>query len=181
MIKVTNAKIGYENKVVINVENFEFNVTDKKIIRGANGSGKTTFIKSFFKLSDLIDGDIIVNGSISYFPVEILFAKYLKVFEFLKISDIFEADKNSNYFLIEDFINHSINELSMGQTNRFLLFMTLAKKSDYYIIDELLNAIDSEKKLRILEVIKNQNGMLLISHDEGVIEYLMNDYQIFDV
>jgi ABC-type Mn2+/Zn2+ transport system ATPase subunit len=69
----------------------------------------------------------------------------------------------------------------MGQTNRFLLFMTLAKKSDYYIIDELLNAIDSEKKLRILEVIKNQNGMLLISHDEGVIEYLMNDYQIFDV
>ncbi len=181
MIEITNAKIGYESKVVINIDYFDMKSIDKKIIRGANGSGKTTLIKSLFKLSDLIEGDIDINGSISYFPAEILFAKYLKVSEFLKICDIYYAQDDSNYFLIDEFFNVSVNELSMGQINRFLLFMTLAKKSDFYIIDELLNAIDSEKKSRILEVIKKQKGMILISHDENVINYLMNDYQIFDV
>lgn len=40
-------------------------------------------------------------------------------------------------------MNEYIKNLSTGQVNKILLYITFSQKADFYIIDEIINAIDN--------------------------------------
>ncbi|MGL4588637.1 MAG: ATP-binding cassette domain-containing protein [Mycoplasmatales bacterium] len=178
VIKLNNAKIGYQKKEVITIETLEISSEQNIILLGANGVGKTTLIKAFLGLANVQSGSINVKGSIAYFPVEILFTKHLTAKEFLKLVEITDAVKSETFYLIDKIYEEKINTFSMGQINRFLLFMTLNKQADFLIIDELLNAIDEETKKNILKVIEKRTGVILVTHDSSLYKDYLDEFEI---
>lgn len=62
IIQVRNVTVGYDETTIL--ENISFDVKDGErfIILGGSGCGKTTLLKHLIGLSDVLSGDIIING-----------------------------------------------------------------------------------------------------------------------
>lgn len=160
---------------------------------GANGSGKSTFLKAVAGHIPIKSGELLVYGNdpkksrnrISYlaqrseidwsFPITvrnlILTGCYSQIGWGYRPSKI-------NYSLADELLSHLglqnlsemlIGELSGGQQQRVLVARSLMQKADLLLLDEPFNAIDIESKTIIEQIIRELRAsgktIIVATHD----------------
>lgn len=141
---------------------------------GANGSGKSTFLKSVLGEQDLIvKGNIIVGPSvkIGYLPQIIDFPKEEEqILEYFSHAVGVNEEKArrilATFQFYKDDVTKRVKNLSGGERMRVKLAELLQQKINTLIFDEPTNHIDIPTKEVLEEAIEDFDGTLIfVSHD----------------
>jgi len=183
MLEVKNISAGYGKTEVLS--NVSFNVDEgaRLCIVGPNGAGKTTLLRAVAGLTDLMDGEVILDGrniasmkrkdisrKIALMPqtTEIYFSYTVEetvlMGRFAQQTSLFSGTTQEDSEAVEkaleatgctDFKNKQINELSGGQLQRVLLARTFAQSAPIILLDEPNNHLDIKYRAEINDYILN--------------------------
>lgn len=184
--------LGYENKVVAKNLNFKIDQGDYLCVVGANGTGKSTLIKTLLGLIKPLNGEVIANvqgknhKGVGYLPQQTQAQKDFpaSVWEvvlsgvlnndhrcpFYNKKDKAEAEKNMAKLNILDLKKRCYRELSGGQQQRVLLARALCATDSVLILDEPVTGLDPAASMELYETIKDLNKkenvtIIMVSHD----------------
>ena len=176
--------------------NLEINKGDYIGLVGSSGIGKSTFLNIISGLIKTYEGKILIDNKdikilnkkwtqrvayISQTPFfldetiknNIAFAEDeiniddTKVWKALEAAQLFNF-VNSSKDKLNTFIGEQGTKMSAGQLQRLAISRALYEDFDLIILDESLNALDSENESKILNVLKNlkqkNKTIILISH-----------------
>lgn len=185
-IYVDDLVCGYENFQTVPLKlNIDFG--SKISIKGNNGSGKTTFIKTILGLIKPIDGNIIIGNDvkIGYISQDtIINDNNISVYEFIT-SGLDDIDRSLVFTLLNNFgFNYDdrdkkYSELSPGQRTRVNLAKIALHKINVLILDEITNHLDKEALELIYELVESYPGTIIsISHNRKYNEILNADYSL---
>lgn len=177
-LMVEDSTISWNGDTVdekIALQNLSFDATkgDLVCITGRVGAGKTALLKALAGELRILDGSISVKGSIAYCSQEawlqntsvrnnILFGKnydeefYRKTLEACDlVSDLSQLPDNDQTDVGERGIS-----LSGGQKARVSLARAVYSKSDIYLLDDVLSAVDEHVAKHLIERLFSHNGLL---------------------
>ena len=172
LIEAHNLEISYDNRTVVSNVNFYLENGERVLLKGKNGSGKSSIIKLI--LGDKINykGDLYIQSGliISYVSQETShlsgklddFIRDNKLDEHLFKSVLRRMDFEGSQF------EKDISSYSEGQKKKILLARSIAEQANIYIWDEPLNYIDIFSRMQIEDLIKKYNlTMIFVEHDEA--------------
>lgn len=177
LINCQNLSAFYGKKLVFKDMTIEIKSGERVALLGANGSGKTTFIKLLLKENISFTGNIFINNGIkiSYLSQETNFLK----------GTLLEFSRNNqlDYTLLltllkklglkREVFENNLENLSDGQKKKVLLASSLITPADLYIWDEPFNFIDIITMLKIENLIlKYKPTMIFVEHDKFMIKKL---------
>ena len=175
MIYAENLSINYEDKKVFENISFSIEKGDRVLIKGKNGSGKSSIIK-------LICGDdisytgIFEKGSglkISYVPQDVAglsgnlsdYAKQHGIAESLFKAILRKLDFSRVQF------EKDIKSFSDGQKKKVLIAKSLCEKAHLHIWDEPMNYIDVISRMQIENLLLDfEPTILFVEHDKAFCE-----------
>lgn len=148
------------------------------LIVGENGAGKSTILRAiggFIKY----EGDIKVNGKISYMSEFSHFPVDLKVNEFINSLKHISSDTKSDeelkdlfkLFNLEDKLDLLLSSLSKGMKAKLNLIQCLMENKDIYILDEPISGLDKDGVKSLIKYIKKSLGNYIIS------THLLDDFK----
>jgi ATP-binding cassette subfamily B protein len=208
-IKLENIYFGYNNKLLFNDLNIEFENNKKVAIIGKSGSGKSTIIKlimGFYKINEgqiLIDGQNINDYNIGSIRKNISYINQnTKLFNLSVYDNILYGNENKDKKYVDNIIK-SMNieniyknleqgletnvgvdgdKLSGGQKQITFLIRELIGDKKIFILDEPTSALDDINKQLILDLIKKIKGktVIIITHDMDFTKYVDTTYLISD-
>ncbi len=167
-------------KILDNI-NLDIFAHEKVAIIGANGSGKTTFVKTIIGEQELpVTGNIEIGPSvkIGYLPQVIQFLNdEQQLLEYFKNSvEVNEQRARqilANFQFYKEDVNKKLKNLSGGERMRVKLAELLQRKINTLIFDEPTNHIDIPTKEVLEEALEEFDGTLIfISHDR----YFINKF-----
>ncbi|MGL6183990.1 MAG: ABC transporter ATP-binding protein [Clostridium chrysemydis] len=168
------------------VKNLNIEIPKGKIttIIGANGSGKSTILKTIARIIKAKSGDVLINGKsinkssskdiakeMAVLPQGPKEPKGLTVeelisygrfphqsgFSKMKSDDEKIIDWALKATKIEEFRDRPLEALSGGQRQRAWIAMALAQRTDILVLDEPTTYLDLAHQLEILELLKELN------------------------
>ena len=188
LIKCTDLCCNYGSfKAAINV-NFSVSEKDYLCIVGANGSGKSTVVKTILGLHKEYTGQIekAKNCKIGYLPqqtsiqkdfpasvFEVVLSGNLankKFFSFYTKQDKAKSWENIERLGIEEIAKKSFRDLSGGQQQRVLLARSLCAARNLLVLDEPVTGLDPTVTDELYSIIHNLNkidglSIIMVSHD----------------
>jgi len=208
-IQLKNIVFGYNDKLLFNNLNIEFNKGTKTAIIGKSGSGKSSLIKlimGYYKINDgeiLIDNQNIYDYNISSVRKNISYINQnTKLFNTSVYDNILYGnpdvdkayvDKLAKDMKLENVYKNLENgfetnvgvdgdKLSGGQKQITFLLRELIANKKIFIFDEPTSALDDFNKELVLNVIKNirDKTVIIITHDMDFISYVDKTYTIKD-
>lgn len=179
-----NLSIGYtlEQPLLTNINLF-IRAGQRVVLTGANGSGKTTFIRTVVGKLPPLSGSFRLGGAtkIGYMAQEqeLLNPAFNAVQTIQSVSAINETDTRNflHYFLFKgDAALRPAGELSFGERARLQLALLVAQGCTFLILDEPINHLDIASRERFEEALENFNGTILaVVHDRSFIERFATD------
>ena len=187
MLVVKNLSIGYGAPLLPPI-NLHLSSEDKIWIRGTNGIGKTTFIKT------LMGALKPLSGSFSFHPAAL--RGYLE-------QDLFIDEKSNNavgYFsdlypkmniknvrsalagvgIKNELATKPVADLSGGEQVRIFLCSLMQKQTNILLLDEPTNHLDVRAKSALQTALIDYKGcIVLVSHERSFAEAVCN--KVFDV
>lgn len=188
MITVEGLSFSYQKNsedenIILNNTNFEMRGSQKCWLLGANGSGKTTFIKLLTDQLQPQQGEIEWGANVNYayfsqdqshLDMEQTVADFFMEEAGVSFSESFGALKN--FMFDRDMRDYKLKHLSPGQRARLSFAVFTYKSYDFLILDEPTNHLDISTKEVIEESLKHfKGGILLISHDRFFVKNLNMD------
>lgn len=180
-LQLKNTTIGYKTPLLKEV-NTGLALGEICLLIGNNGVGKTTLIKSILNQTDLLKGEVLLNGiktemlsskemaeqiavvfSKSQIPANytlrdlISFGKYIHYpyyFE-LKESDQQEVEEIIESLNLSQYRDFQLSQLSDGNLQKAFIGRALAQNSPMIILDEPTTHLDEENKIIILKLLRN--------------------------
>ncbi|MCK3657306.1 ABC transporter ATP-binding protein [Pasteurellaceae bacterium Pebbles2] len=193
VFEVENASFEIENKKLLS--NFSTTILrgDKIALIGANGCGKTTFIKLLLEQLKPTAGSIRCGTKldIAYFdqyradldPEKTVMDNVADGKQDIEINGV----KRHVLGYLQDFLfppkraMTPVKALSGGERNRLLLAKLLLKPNNLLILDEPTNDLDVETLELLEEILADYQGTLLIvSHDRQFIDNVATECYIFE-
>jgi len=175
LLKVTNLKVKFESKTILENINFEIKENEKVGILGPNGGGKTTLLRALtFQIP--YEGEIIYKEGtkVSLVPQIKNINRFLPItvgefFSLFKIKLTYLKD-----FLKEDIFKKQIANLSDGELQKILILQAIFQKPDLLLLDEptsFLDPINKENIFSLLEKFYQEKpfAVLIVSHDLSII------------
>lgn len=172
-IEIKDVSIGYD-KPLIKGMNLTIFGGDKLAIMGANGSGKTTFLKCLMHQLKPLSGTIsfLDNLSIGYLRQDTMaLTSEETIFDYIKerfpaLDDQEIYDHLGSYgFSFED-DKKVINTLSGGERMRVVLAEMVLHNYGLLILDEPTNHLDMLTKEEFIEALnKYQGTLVIVTHD----------------
>jgi ATPase subunit of ABC transporter with duplicated ATPase domains len=171
---------------------------EKTGLVGSNGTGKTTLLRLIVGQLTPQEGVVHVTCTIGYLPqnfvvnqdqtIAEVFGIDQKIAALAKIN-VGQGDQHDFETVGDDWgvverakellhrcnlgdldLARNIKTLSGGQTTRVFFARLLMNKSDFLILDEPTNNLDSESRLALYEMIKSfDGGLLVVSHDRQLL------------
>lgn len=183
-ISVKNLCVAYENNIII--ENLSLSIPKGKIsiIIGANGCGKSTFLKTIARINKPKAGEILINNKdikktnekdiakeVAFLPQGPVCPSGLTVRELVAfgrfphqklIGGLNSHDKEVIDWAIKEtglaeFADREVENLSGGQRQRAWIAMTLAQETEIIMLDEPTTYLDMSYQLEVLEVLQKLN------------------------
>ena len=191
MLLAQNITLIRSNRTIF--EDINMSLSSGKIIalRGKNGSGKTSFIKTILNILEPSSGSIYWKGkilkqnlydyfdNITYISDKTSSIRQLSIFENIKIwQKLFLSNINNNIIekilsvLNLDSLTYSkVSTLSLGETKKLELLRLIIENKKIWILDEPLNNLDSESIDIIEQTFQDhcsKNGSILFSTHQGL-------------
>ncbi|MEL3908589.1 MAG: ABC transporter ATP-binding protein [Treponemataceae bacterium] len=187
-IKIKNLNFAYKDKKsILKKLNAEFQFPGLYLIKGENGSGKTTFLnilsKNIVPDKKMFSGEIVFynfSPCLSYVSQNpFVFSASIKEnltfgknFAEVKIQSTLEKTKLKPILEnlpdgLETKLGANAEVLSQGQIQRLALARAILQNSEVLLFDEVESAIDRETNLALLELLselKTQKLILMITH-----------------
>lgn len=189
MLELKNIRKSFGKNVILKNVSLSINNGEIVSILGPSGSGKTTLLNLILGITDIENGNLILDGKdITKVPMEkrgfnIVFQDYalfpnLNAYENItyglknkpNISSKEEVDDLIKLLGLEVHLNKNINQLSGGQKQRVALARTMVMKPKILLLDEPLSALDGIIKESIKEKIKTiakdfNLTTIIVTHD----------------
>ena len=193
MLELKNIRKSFGKNVILKNISLSINNGEIVSILGPSGSGKTTLLNLILGITDIENGNLILDGKdITKIPMEkrgfnIVFQDYalfpnLNAYENItyglrnkpNISSKEEVDDLIKLLGLEEHLNKNINQLSGGQKQRVALARTMVMKPKILLLDEPLSALDGVIKESIKEKIKTiakdfNLTTIIVTHDLSLI------------
>ena len=192
MLYIDSISKTFDGKVILDKVNLKIGNSELKILRGKNGSGKTTFLKIIASLMSFNSGRIFFNDienckkttlrkNIFYLGDAPGFYKFLSPLQNIELGlSLRKADipkekiiLTLNKFELGNYINKSVGIFSKGMLQR--LKFAYASLLDWKVglLDEPLNGLDDEGVKLFNECIElwieNKQSVLLVTHNTDYI------------
>ena len=163
-------KCEIDGKFLWSTPRLTFSSGDKVLIKGKNGSGKTTFL-------NYVKESIPSYLQVAYFEQNNfdIFEEEKTLFEFVKECTTLDDIELRNILALLNFraddINKKIEVLSKGEKVKLYLVSLLFRKTDVLLLDEITNFLDIVAIEAIEKVLKKYPGILImVSHDMDFID-----------
>ena len=168
----------YDSTEVFDGLDLSIKVNKVTVIMGASGSGKTTLLNCIAGLTPY-NGEITgVNGAAFVFQEDRL-VPFMSVYENLDFTlqkSVDKAERKEKILAmiksvgLEDKINSIPDELSGGQKKRVSLARAFLSDSNLILMDEPLNSLDLDLKIKIVQLIetlteKYNKTVIFVTHD----------------
>lgn len=168
----------YDSTEVFDGLDLSIKVNKVTVIMGASGSGKTTLLNCISGLTPY-NGEITgVNGASFVFQEDRL-VPFMSVYENLDFTlqkSVYKAERKEKILAmiksveLEDKINSIPDELSGGQKKRVSLARAFLSDSNLILMDEPLNSLDLDLKIKIAQLIetlteKYNKTVIFVTHD----------------
>jgi ATP-binding cassette, subfamily F, member 3 len=180
VLRAKDATIGYPGHVLFHTPDLELRRNECAALIGANGSGKTTFLKALVGQVEPLNGSLHCGAGIKigYFAQaqEFSDAQMSVLDELLRHKSI-QADQARSYlaqylFRGED-VFKTVGQLSGGERARLALAILALDGANFLMLDEPTNHLDIPAREALQTVLENFSGtILLVSHDRYLIDRL---------
>ncbi len=181
------------------LKDLHFTLASQKIgLVGANGIGKSTFLKLLNQELKPTEGKVATTQTIAKLPQDFLsfqdqsvaqvlgIAEQLQAFhQILKgegtlkdyeiLNDAWDIEEKVQNLLSQTQLSHidvhrAFSSLSGGEKSRLLFAVLLWQQVDFLLLDEPTNHLDQESRERFYKLIEQSNkGMLVVSHDRALL------------
>jgi zinc/manganese transport system ATP-binding protein/zinc transport system ATP-binding protein len=170
LLSAKSISIGYGRALQSNLS-FSISQGDILFIRGENGTGKTTLIKSILSETKLMSGVIELkeNLSLQYLPQLLKYDLPLSI-TLREILDLYDIPEKIQSFLGEHILDLRWQDASGGQRQKVLILSRLQMGTDLLILDEPFNHVDRRSISEIMDFFQELifesviKGMIVISH-----------------
>ncbi len=178
-LKVFNLEVGYNGKALLPPVSLEILSGEVLAIKGFNGIGKSTFLKTLAGIIPKVSGEFefATNTIIGYYeqdnnfentnqtPLEFIREEFHPIEEKLARTMLFKCGLNGKH------ITQSFKNLSGGEQSKAKLCYLTLFNSNVLVLDEPTNHLDVNAIASLKKAIKNFNGsVIVVSHDEAFIE-----------
>lgn len=184
-LKTSHLDIAYEDRLI--VEDLNISIPEGKItaLVGANGSGKSTVLKTMARILQPKAGSVLLNGKsihkqstrevakqLAILPQNPTAPEGLTVYELvsygrfphqkgfggLKAEDRQIVDWAIDATQMGEFRDRALEQLSGGQRQRAWIAMALAQETDILFLDEPTTFLDMAHQLEVLQLLEELNG-----------------------
>jgi len=172
--------VGYDGRAVLSKLTLRIDNDDRIALLGANGNGKSTFVKLIAGRLAPMQGDVTraANLKVAYFAQHQLDeldpedSPYDHVRELMP--DASESQVRARVGAIGfsgDAGNTPVKSLSGGEKARLLLALATFEAPHLVILDEPTNHLDIDSRAALIEAINDYPGaVILVSHDRYLLE-----------
>lgn len=187
MLIVKNLVIGYD-KALLPPINIHMEGETKLWIRGTNGIGKSTLLKTLMGKIKRISGEFKfhIAKEINYLEQDIEFynnsinALIFINEQFPKLNLKQQRNLLAKVGIKGDLATKPIKNLSGGEQVRIKIACLMQHQSNILILDEPTNHLDIKAKESLRQALNEYNGaLILVSHEKEFAESVCND--IFDI
>lgn len=180
-LRLENIAIGYKGNTLVKDITVSLNKGNVCMLFGANGTGKTTLIRTIRNLINPVSGRVVLSGKpitnwsnhelakrIAVVSTDrnlapgllvqdiISFGRipYLKIFGVLSDEDNKIIDKYVSRLQLNELLQKPFVELSDGQQQRVMLCRALVQDTDLILLDEPTTFLDVQNRVRIFELVQ---------------------------
>ena len=172
VLSVLDLKFGY--KYALGKTSFTLNRGDRLGVIGANGTGKSTLLKTIMGIIPKIGGSYSMGINVipayydqqfsTFLPQDTVYEAFKK--EFPLMNDYEIRSSLARFLFGSEDIDKKIMVLSGGEKVRLQLAIVVFKKANLLILDEPTNHLDIISKEKLEDVLKSYPGTIIfVSHD----------------
>ncbi len=192
VVETENLVIGYDRPLTKPM-NLHMERGEKIVIKGANGIGKTTLLKSILGLIDKLDGKITLGDyiSVGYFEQEMsgdgdntcideIWHEFPSYTQYEVRSALAKCGLTTKH------IESKVRVLSGGEQAKVRLCKLMQRPSNVLVLDEPTNHLDVDAKDSLYKALKAYKGtLIMVCHEPEFYEGLANrvldasDYSLF--
>ena len=180
LITLHKVGVGYGGTPVLRGLNLTISADDRIALLGANGNGKTTFLKLIQGVLSPMGGEMVKSGKlrVGYFEQEQADAFNLDQTAFQHMAGVMRGAPEAKvrahlgrFGFPQARAEVKIGKLSGGEKAR-LLFATITRDAPHILLlDEPTNHLDIEAREALIEALNDYEGaVLLVTHDPHLVE-----------
>ena len=169
---------------------------EKILIKGENGSGKSTFLKALLGMVPLIEGKVYFGeGTVSKlskknYPKNIFYLPQEDLRMPITARQLYQCTAGSSekgqeciriakeLKVTDALLEKTINQLSGGECKKVYLALSMALNPAFLFLDEPTNSLDKESKEVIKKLLKEYGGVCVIVSHEEVFDDLADKIEI---
>ena len=187
MIRATDIAVGYGGSAVSGPLSFSYADGQCIMLRGRNGSGKTTWMKTLAGLMKPVSGSFEAGGEVILVPTRIPKVKGFTVAEFIRTGMLSEYgsfrrpgkdaerafEDAMRMMELEALASKDISCISDGEFQKACIAAALTRKANVLMLDEPTAFLDVENRIMVLQTLQR------LAHDTGT-TVIFSTHDIYD-